>query len=105
MICSTDSDQYADIATRYGAEVPFLRSSFASTSQAMEQDILNDLFDKFKKIIITPDIIVWLRPTFVFRNLKHVKKCIDTLLNDNSLSAARTICLSESRLYSKSKII
>lgn len=104
VICSTDSDQYADIATQYGAEVPFLRSDFASTSKSMEQDILKDMFNKFKKNNISlPNIIVWLRPTFVFRSLNHVKKCIDMLLNNNSLSAARTICLAESRLYSKTK--
>ena len=30
VICATDSEQYADIARHYGAEVPFLRSAAIS---------------------------------------------------------------------------
>ena len=49
VFCSTDSAIYAEIAKKYGAEVPFLRSTEASSSTAMEQDILKDLYDSFEK--------------------------------------------------------
>jgi CMP-N,N'-diacetyllegionaminic acid synthase len=101
VFCSTDSEVYAEIAKSYGAEVPFLRSEFASTSTAMEQDILLDLYGKFKSHNIPqPDLIVWLRPTFVFRNVKDVRSCIKLLLENPNYTAARTVCESESRLYS-----
>jgi CMP-N,N'-diacetyllegionaminic acid synthase len=100
IICSTDSEEYAEIAKKYGAEVPFLRSDESSCSTAMEQDILYDLYRKFEhNNIEQPDIIVWLRPTFVFRQVKDVKQCIELLLNDTSLSAVRTVCEAEGRLY------
>ncbi|MAD12243.1 MAG: CMP-N-acetlyneuraminic acid synthetase [Flavobacteriaceae bacterium] len=100
IFCSTDSKKYAKIAVKYGAEVPFLRSDQASSSIAMEHDILKDLYYNFEKENIPqPDLIVWLRPTFVFRNLKDVMKCIDLLKKDSSFTSARTICESESRLY------
>jgi CMP-N,N'-diacetyllegionaminic acid synthase len=100
IFCSTDSKQYADIAIEYGAEVPFLRSAEASASNSMEQDVLKDLYSKFESYgIEQPDLIVWLRPTFVFRNLGDVKKCISMLLEDKLLSSARTVCEAESRLY------
>ena len=100
VFCSTDSKKYAKIAIDYGAEAPFLRSAEASSSSAMEQDILKDLYYNFEKENIPqPDIIVWLRPTFVFRNLKDVTKCIDLLKKDSSFTSARTICEAESRLY------
>ena len=87
-----DSKKYAKIQVKYGAEVPFLRSKKASSSSAMEQDILKDLYYNFEKENIPqPDIIVWLRPTFVFRNLKDVLKCIDLLKNDSSYTSARTV--------------
>ncbi|WP_313420154.1 MULTISPECIES: acylneuraminate cytidylyltransferase family protein [Sphingobacterium] len=101
VFCSTDSEKYAEIAKQHGAEVPFLRSEQASSSTAMEQDILADLYLKFEENNIEqPDIIVWLRPTFVFRNLRDVQRCIDLLKSDSSLTSARTVCESESRLYS-----
>ena len=106
IFCSTDSKEYACIAKTHGAEVPFLRSEEAASSTAMEQDILKDLYASFEKENIPqPDILVWLRPTFVFRNLNDVKKCIDLLKNNSSYTAARTVCESESRLYKVEKEI
>lgn len=101
VICSTDSEVYANIARTYGAEVPFLRSDEAASDTAMEEDILRDLAEKFRANNIEyPDLIVWLRPTFVFRDLNAVQTCIETLVNNPSFTAARTICESEARLYS-----
>lgn len=100
IICSTDSEEYASIAREHGAEVPFLRSKLASIDTAMEQDILRDLALKFKEYgIPIPKIIVWLRPTFVFRDFEAIKRCVEVLKIDNVYSAARTVCESESRLY------
>lgn len=100
IFCSTDSLVYADIAKKYGAEVPFLRSKMASRDEAMEQDILKDLRKKFAIFCIPePDIVVWLRPTFLFRDLLDVKRCIDVIVNKNEISAARTVIDSENRLY------
>jgi CMP-N,N'-diacetyllegionaminic acid synthase len=100
VFCSTDSEEYAAIAKRFGAEVPFLRSSFAASSTAMEQDILVDMYQKFEEYNIEqPDILVWLRPTFVFRSIADVQKCIGQLVSDSTLTASRTVCESEGRLY------
>lgn len=100
VICSTDSEMYADIARKYGAEVPFLRSVEAANDTAMEQDILKDLRLKFKEHnIAEPDLIVWLRPTFVFRNINDIEHGIDILSKDSSYTAARTVVGAENRLY------
>lgn len=101
IFCSTDSEAYAAIAREYGAEVPFLRSAEASSSTAMEQHILSDLYEKFETHgIPQPDLIVWLRPTFVFRNVADVQKCINLLIEHPTFTSARTVCETESRIYS-----
>jgi len=101
IFCSTDSEHYAEIARQYGAEVPFLRSKSAATDTAMEEDILADLRENFAKLNIEePDIVVWLRPTFLFRNLDDVEMCINVLRCTPSLTAARTVVEAENRLYS-----
>lgn len=100
IFCSTDSQKYADIAIKYGAEVPFLRSSEASGSNSMEDDVLKDLRTKFKLFNIDePDLIVWLRPTFIFRSVRDVSKCVDLLKKDKTLTASRTVIQTENRLY------
>jgi CMP-N,N'-diacetyllegionaminic acid synthase len=100
VICSTDSEEYASIAKEYGAEVPFLRSKEAADDNAMEEDILKDLRKNFLTHgIKEPDLVVWLRPTFLFRKVKDVQSCINFLLNNPNYSAARTIVRAENRLY------
>jgi CMP-N,N'-diacetyllegionaminic acid synthase len=100
ILLSTDSEKYADIGREYGAEVPFLRSPWAAADTSMEEDILRDLRAQFETINYSePDIIVWLRPTFLFRNVYHVQECIDALLNDPHISAARTVVPAEPRQY------
>jgi len=101
VIVSTDSEVYAKLARGFGAEVPFLRSVESAADTAMEQDILHDMADKFKENgMETPDLLVWLRPTFPFRDVKAVRECIAALREDPNYTAARTVCESESRLYS-----
>jgi CMP-N-acetylneuraminic acid synthetase len=107
IFCSTDSKEYAKIAEQYGAEVPFLRSEKASHDKAMEEDILEDLYDKFDAFnILYPDLFVWLRPTFLFRDVTKVKECIQLLIDNPSLDSCRTVIEAESRLYGiKDKIL
>jgi CMP-N,N'-diacetyllegionaminic acid synthase len=100
VICSTDSPEYAEVAMRYGAEVPFLRSAAAAGDKSMEQDILQDLYAQFSKHgIVMPDLLVWLRPTFVFRDAASVRECIDRMIQEPALTACRVVVPSESRLY------
>lgn len=100
VFCSTNSSKYAEIAKENGAEVPFLRSEQASSDTAMEQDILLDLRVQFEgNGIEEPDIIIWLRPTFVFRCTKDIEEGIRILKNDSFYSSARIIVESENRLY------
>jgi CMP-N,N'-diacetyllegionaminic acid synthase len=100
IICSTDSRQFADIAIQLGAEVPFLRSPNAATDTAMEEDILSDFYRQLTaRKESSPDLIVWLRPTFVFRSVEIGNELIDRMKRDCNLTACRTVCESESRLY------
>lgn len=100
IFCSTDSEEYADIARKSGAEVPFLRSVGAASDNAMEQDILLDLREKFyENDILEPDFVVWLRPTFIFRSIKDVDDCIQMLVRSPSMTASRTVVEAENRLY------
>lgn len=104
VICSTDSADFADVARSLGAEVPFLRSEHAAGDTAMEEDILEDMYAKFDEHgIPVPDLIVWLRPTFVFRSLEHARRCIDRMKQDPTLTACRTVCEAERRLYASAE--
>ena len=72
---STDSIKYKNLSLQHGGYVPFLRSKKASSSRAMEEDVLDDIrkkceYHKIKK----PDHILWLRPTTPIRSINcHLK--------------------------------
>lgn len=100
ILCSTDSPEYAEIAKKYGAEVPFLRAAFAAESSSMEELILEDLYNNFDEHDSEyPDLFVWLRPTFPFRDIRAVKECIKKMTHDETLTACRLVTEAESRLY------
>ena len=49
VMVSTDSEEYADIAKKYGAKVPFMRSSELSNDTASSWDLVRDVLHKYKK--------------------------------------------------------
>lgn len=104
VICSTDSEEYAQIARSYGAEVPFLRSFAASSDVAMEHQILDDLYESMLRVEMPlPDIIVWLRPTFLFRDIGLLDAGVSQLANLPELDSVRVVIEAESRLYREGK--
>ena len=51
VMVSTDSDQYADIARSYGADVPFLRSEATSSDSATTWDTVLEVLDKYESLV------------------------------------------------------
>lgn len=64
---STDSTKYAEIALRWGAKVPFLRSEELSTDTASSWDVVKDAISKYKNIGHEFDTVTLLQPTSPLR--------------------------------------
>jgi CMP-N,N'-diacetyllegionaminic acid synthase len=80
---TTDSVEYANIAMRFGAEVPFLRSPNASKDTSMEEDILFDILNScLLSNINPPEAVVWLRPTHPIRSIVSFKNAYDLFLKN-----------------------
>jgi N-acylneuraminate cytidylyltransferase len=94
VIVSTDDEEIADVARRYGAEVPFLRP------ESIAQDDTPDL-PVFQHALTWlseqegyhPEITVQLRPTSPFRRLRHIDQAVYTLLEHPEADAVRTVCV------------
>jgi len=99
LLVSTDSEKYAKLAVKYGAECPYLRSYKASTDNAREEDILFDLDKNLATCNIdVPDIWVWLKPTNPFRCLDAGKEGIKILANNPDIDSVRIVSESDIRL-------
>lgn len=66
VMVSTDDDEIADIARKYGASVPFMRSEKTSNDFANTEDVLLEVLEEYKKRGSEFDIICCIYPTAPF---------------------------------------
>ena len=66
VMVSTDDDEIAEIAKKYGAMVPFMRSEKTSNDFATTADVLNEVIDEYKKLGESFEYMCCLYPTAPF---------------------------------------
>lgn len=79
VMVSTDSEEIADIAKKYGASVPFLRSAATSDDYATTRDVLMEVIDRYKELGHTFDYMACIYPTAPFvtsDRLNEAMKCM-----------------------------
>ncbi len=72
VMVSTDSEKYADIAKKYGASVPFLRSDENSNDTADSWSVVKEVVREYEKVGEKYDTICLLQPTSPFRNASDI---------------------------------
>lgn len=70
---STDSEQYADLARKCGAEVPFLRDKEFSTDSADSWNVVRFVLEQYKNIGQDFDLVTLLQPTSPLRNAEDIR--------------------------------
>jgi len=91
VIVSTDSDEYSEIATRYGAETPFLRPKEFSTDKSTDRDFLIHAMDWLKEYENSvPEYWVHLRPTTPLRSPLVIDDAIRCILNHKTSTSLRS---------------
>jgi len=93
IIVSTDSNEYAEISKKYGAEVPFLRPSNISQDLSTDYEFIKHTTDWLKiNENYIPDIIIQLRPTQPCRKVSDIDKCLEIFINKrNEYDSLRTV--------------
>jgi N-acylneuraminate cytidylyltransferase len=79
-LVSTDSQQYAELAIKLGAEVPFLRPSDIAGDRSTDYDFVIHALDWFAAHGAEPELLVHIRPTTPYR---------EPALIDDAISAFR----------------
>ena len=92
IIVSTDSKEYAGIAEKYGAEVPFLRPAEISGDASTDYDFVIHLLDwVLNNEESMPDYLVHLRPTTPLRDTVLIDKAIDCIKKNPAATALRSV--------------
>lgn len=88
VIVSTDSELYAQIARRYGAETPFLRPGSLAQDLSTDYGFIKHALDWFKQSEdFVPDYLVHLRPTTPLRKVEYVEEAI-SIFKDNPMATS-----------------
>ena len=74
VICATDSEEYAQIALKYGAEVPFLRSQTISDDKSPDIEWVSWMLTELASRGRQYDIFSILRPTSPFRQAQTIQR-------------------------------
>lgn len=91
VLISTDSEHYAEIARRYGAEVPFLRPAEFSGDASTDRDFMLHAMQWVQAHEgHIPEYWVHLRPTTPLRDPAHLDTAIQTLVNRPEATALRS---------------
>ncbi|MCB4790651.1 MAG: acylneuraminate cytidylyltransferase family protein [Elusimicrobia bacterium] len=90
-IVSTDSKEIADIALRYGAEVPFLRPSEISGDNSTDLELFNHAINWLKENEgMIPEFIIHLRPTTPLRDPSQTSLAIESIKKRQDATSLRS---------------
>jgi CMP-N-acetylneuraminic acid synthetase len=93
VIVSTDSEEYAEMARGYGAEVPFLRPVDLAGDSIRDYPVLRHALEwVMADEGVAPDLIVHLRPTYPIRSTDDIAIPIRMLLGRPDAHSIRSVC-------------
>ncbi len=88
---STDSEEYAQIAKEYGAEVPFLREEELASDSADCWDAVRDVLCKYEKMGQKFDRVMLLQPTSPLRTAGDIQNAF-SLIEEKNAEAVIGVC-------------
>lgn len=97
---STDSEQYAQIARKYGADVPFLRAWEFSTDSASTWDAMRFVVHEYEKKGKSFDTITILQPTSPLRSKDDIIKAYNFFIEKNANMVSSVCEMEHSPLWS-----
>lgn len=81
VMVSTDSLKYADIARKYGASVPFMRSESMSSDTASTWDTVREVIENYRELGKVFDTFCLLQPTSPLRTAGNIAKGMELFKN------------------------
>lgn len=91
VMVSTDSKVYAEIACKYGANVPFLRTEELSNDVAGSWDVVKHVLNKYKSLGREYDTVCLLQPTSPLRTAEDILNAYQFMKEKNA-EAVTSVC-------------
>jgi len=84
VMVSTDDKEIAEIAIKYGAIVPFYRSTVNSDDFTGTAEVIEEVINEYKKNGIEFEFLCCIYPTAPFVTALKIKKAMDTLITSKA---------------------
>ena len=84
VIVSTDDAEIAEVAKKYGADVPFMRSEKTSNDYATTADVLNEVVSEYKNRGKVFDELCCIYPCVPFLTADVLKKAYEKFITSNA---------------------
>ncbi len=94
VMVSTDSEKYAEIARKFGASVPFLRSATTASDTATSWDMVDEVLGCYKNLGKEYDSFCLLQPTSPLRTKEDIQAAY-RLYCDKATFAVVSVCEAE----------
>ncbi len=92
VIVSTDSEEIAEVAQKYGAEVPFMRPTEYAQDLSTDLEVFQHALRYLEETEnYKPELVVQLRPTSPIRFVKDIDSCIEKLMHHNTADSLRIV--------------
>ncbi len=92
---STDSQEIANVALSYGAEVPFLRPEELAGDKVTDLPVIQHFVKWLEDNNESADTVAYLRPTTPFKTAAQISACYQKLNENSQWSGIRTVTQSE----------
>lgn len=100
IIVSTDSEEYAAIARKYGAETPFLRPAEYATDTALDYDVFLHALNYLEEVEgYIPELVVQLRPTYPIRRISDIENMVNYLREHPEIDSMRCVAPAKEVAY------
>lgn len=91
VMVSTDSEEIADVARKYGAAVPFMRSERTSNDFAITYDVLKEVLEGYGKLGREFDNLCCIYPCVPFLKAESLKNAYELMVKKNA-NAIMPVC-------------
>jgi len=91
-VVSTDSEEFAVIARKYNAEVPFLRPSELAEDSVQDFPVIEHALKECERIYGKEfELVVWLRPTSPVRPKRLIERGVELMMKHPEASSLRSV--------------
>lgn len=94
VMVSTDDEEIAQIAVRYGAKVPFLRSEMTSNDFASTKDVIAEVLTRYEESGRYFEAVCCIYPTAPFLTPERLQEAMDLLLQKQADSVIPVVAYS-----------